>query len=131
MINTPGIQSTGPQGLPGSTSQPAIANEQDEALFDAMMAQPQSAATNPENKSIQEELQSRYQTALDNYEAAKQTGDPKQINVALMEIISLNNLRKEEEFQSRYQTALEQTGDPKQISIAGLTEGWKVSGGEF
>jgi hypothetical protein len=59
MINTTGIQSTGPQGLPESSSQPAIANEQDEAQFTAMMAQPQSAATKPENKASQEDVKSK------------------------------------------------------------------------
>ena len=93
MIDTTGIQSTGLQGLPGSPSEAAKADEQDVAEFDAMMAQPQSAATNPELKAFQEELQSKYQTAMDNFEAAKQTGDPNQITNAYMEIISLNNER--------------------------------------
>ena len=72
MINTTGIQSTGPQGLPGSTSQPAIVNEQDEAKFNVMMAQPKPS-------SSVEELKAKLDTAEDNLNAAKQTGDPIQI----------------------------------------------------
>jgi hypothetical protein len=99
--NTTGIQSTGPQVLPGSSSQAAVVDEQDVALFNQMMqgttnnpsavAQPQSAATNPEIKAYQEELQSKYQTAIDNYEAAKQTGDPKQIQNAYGVIVQIVN----------------------------------------
>jgi hypothetical protein len=101
MINTTGIQSTGPQGLPGSPSQAAVVDEQDVAQFNQMMlgtpnnpsavAQPQSAATKTEIKAYQEELQSKYQAAMANYEAAKQTGDPKQIQNAVTEIFQIAN----------------------------------------
>jgi hypothetical protein len=72
MINTPGIQSTGPQGLPGSTSQPAIDNEQDEAQFNAMMA-------DPKNASSLDELAKQLTIASENLKAAQNTGDQKQM----------------------------------------------------
>ena len=72
MINTTGIQSTGPQGPPGSTSQPAIANEQDEAEFNAMMADPKIASTLDESAK-------QVNIALENLKAAQNTGDQKQI----------------------------------------------------
>ena len=75
MINTTGIQSTGPQGLPGSTSQPAIANEQDEAKFYAMMA-----TSNP--SSSVEELKAKLDTAKDKLNAVMQTGNQAQIDMA-------------------------------------------------
>jgi outer membrane murein-binding lipoprotein Lpp len=79
MINTTGIQSTGPQGLPGSTSQPAIANEQDEAQFNVMMAQPKPLSSVEELKAKVDELKAKLDTAEDNLIAAKQIGNPIQI----------------------------------------------------
>jgi protein tyrosine phosphatase (PTP) superfamily phosphohydrolase (DUF442 family) len=75
MINTPGIQSTGPQGLPGSTSQPAIANEQDKAQFYAMMATSNPSSSLGELKAKVDELKAKIDTAEDNLIAAKQTGN--------------------------------------------------------
>ena len=79
MINTTGIQSTGPQGLPGSSSQPAIANEQDEAKFNAMMATPNPSSSLGEPSVKLDEFKSKLDTAKDNLNAAEQTGDPVQI----------------------------------------------------
>lgn len=79
MINTTGIQSTGPQGLPGSSSQPAIANEQDEANFNAMMATPNPSSSLGEPSVKLDEFKSKLDTAKDNLNAAEQTGDPVQI----------------------------------------------------
>jgi len=82
MINTTGILSTGPQGLPGSTSQPAIANEQDEAQFNAMMAQPKPSSSVEELKAKMDELKSKLKTAEENLNSANQSGDLKQIMIA-------------------------------------------------
>lgn len=79
MINTTGIQSTGPQGLPGSTSQPAIANEQDEAQFYAMMATSNPSSSLGEPSVKLDEFKAKLDTAEDNLNAAKQTGNPIQI----------------------------------------------------
>jgi outer membrane murein-binding lipoprotein Lpp len=79
MINTTGIQSTGPQGLPGSTSQPAIANEQDEAKFYAMMATSNPSSSVEELKAKVDELKAKLDTAKDNLNAAMQTGNQVQI----------------------------------------------------
>ena len=76
MINTTGILSTGPQGLPGSTSQPAIANAQDEAQFNAMMATSNPSSSVEEVKAKVDELKAKLDTAEDNMIAAEQTGNP-------------------------------------------------------
>jgi archaellum component FlaC len=85
MINTTGIQSTGPQGLPGSPSQAAVVDEQDVAQFDAMMAQPKPSSSVEELKAKMDELKAKLETAMDNMKAANQTGDPKQIQNAVNE----------------------------------------------
>jgi|688.fasta_scaffold409490_2 hypothetical protein len=85
MINTTGIQSTGPQGLPGSTSQPAIANEQNEAQFNVMMAAPKSSSSVGEPSLKLDEFKSKLDTAKDNLNAAEQTGDQVQMMNAHVE----------------------------------------------
>ena len=79
MINTTGIQSTGPQGLPGSPSQAAKADEQGVAQFEAMMAEPKPSSPVEELKAKIDEFKSKLDTAKDNLNAAEQTGDPVQI----------------------------------------------------
>jgi hypothetical protein len=83
MINTTGIQSTGPQGLPGSPSQAAVVDEQDVAQFDAMMAQPKPSSSVEELKAKMDELKAKLETARDNPNADKQTLDPSAIENAL------------------------------------------------
>ena len=88
MINTTGIQSTGPQGFPGSPSQAAGVDEQDVAQFDAMMAEPKPSSSVEELKAKMDELKAKLETAKDNMKAANQTGDPKQILNASYEFSS-------------------------------------------
>jgi hypothetical protein len=83
MINTTGIQSTGPQGLPESSSLPAIANAQDEAQFNAVMA-------DPKNASSLDELAKQLTIASENLKAAQNTGDQKQISEAVSNFSQAN-----------------------------------------
>jgi hypothetical protein len=78
MNTTTGIQSTGPQGLPASSSQPAIVNENDVESFELMMATPNST-------SPLDGLESRYISSKERLDAVEKTGDPNQILPAYAE----------------------------------------------
>ena len=115
MINTPGIQSTGPQGLPGSTSQPAIANEQDEAQFNVMMAQPKPLSSVEEQKAKLAELNSKLKTAEENLNSANQTGDSKLI------LNAIEVYRKIDEVYKSAVSALEAAASSERSPGAGIT----------
>ena len=83
MINTIGIQSTGPQGLPESSSQPATVNENDVESFELMMA-------DPKNASSLDELAKQLTIASENLKAAQNTGDQKQISEAVSNFSQAN-----------------------------------------
>jgi hypothetical protein len=82
MINTTGIQSTGPQGLPGSSSQPATADDQRVAQFDAMMSEPVST-------SKLDELEAKLNNIQERFDKAVKSGDLDEASKAADEMISI------------------------------------------
>jgi len=87
MINTVGIQSIGPQGLPQSCSPPKEVNPQAEDQFKQMML------AEPNNPSKLDELKSRYEAAKVGLDEAMQGGDPMKVLQAKMELaMAMNDL---------------------------------------
>ena len=82
MINTTGIQSSGPQGLPGSSGQVAVVDEQDVAQFDAMMSEPVST-------SKLDELEAKLNNIQERFDKAVKSGDLDEASKAADEMISI------------------------------------------
>lgn len=76
MNTTTGIQSTGPQGLPASSVPTAKADEQSVAMFDQLMAAPESSSSVDGPQLMEEQIRLHNETARDNPNADKQTADP-------------------------------------------------------
>ena len=84
MINTTGIQSTGPQGLPGSSSQPATADDQRVAQFEAMMATPSSTSKLDELEAkLKNAIERSKKPLIDGFEKMRITDEIDSINIEI------------------------------------------------
>jgi hypothetical protein len=75
MNTTTGIQSTGPQGLPASSVPTAKADEQSVAMFEQLMAAPESSSSVDGPQLMEEQIRLHHETASDKPNDPKQTGD--------------------------------------------------------